>query len=87
MHGFADKPEFPYANLSKCDIVLFRRNQQASLPHCEICDSDLPAGLDGKCLDYWWNNDLLATRAVDENIVKVRRAVFHFGRIGACVSG
>ena len=30
-----------------------------------------------------WRGDLLALRAVEENIQKARRAFFHFGSIGA----
>ena len=49
-------------------------------------------GLDGfciksstqaKCLAYWWSTDLLATKSVEENVKKARRAFFHFGSIGA----
>ena len=38
---------------------------------------------EGKCLGYWWGRDLFASRAVDENIQKARRAFFLFGNIGA----
>ena len=43
----------------------------------EVDGSVLPAGDMGKCLGYWWKGDLLATRAVEENIMKARRAFFH----------
>ena len=36
-----------------------------------------------KCLGYWWCGDLTASRCVEENIKKSRRAFFHFGSIGA----
>ena len=42
----------------------------------------MPVGDVGKCLGYWWKGDLLATRSVDENIKKARRAFFHYGSIG-----
>ena len=42
----------------------------------------MPVGDVGKCLGYWWKGDILATRSVDENIKKVRRAFFHYGSIG-----
>ena len=44
--------------------------------------SVLPAGVVGKCLGYWWKSDLLATKSVEENITKVCRTFFHYGRIG-----
>ena len=34
-------------------------------------------------MGYWWKGDLLAARAVEENIKKARRAFFHYGSIGA----
>ena len=43
---------------------------------------DLPAGDVGKCLGYWWKSDLLATKSVEEDILKARRAFFHYGSIG-----
>ena len=33
-------------------------------------------------MGFWWKRDLLATRCVDENIKKARRAFFSFGSIG-----
>ena len=41
----------------------------------------MPCSGVGKCLGFWWR-DLLATRCVDENIKKARRAFFNFGSIG-----
>ena len=34
-------------------------------------------------MGYWWGRDLFASRAVDENIQKAKRAFFLFGNIGA----
>ena len=31
----------------------------------------------------WWKRDLLATKCVDENIRKARKAFFGYGSIGA----
>ncbi len=56
---------------------MFTRNQQVALPVCEVEGSVLPASGEGKCLGFWWKGDLLATRAVEENISKARRAFFH----------
>ena len=36
----------------------------------EIDGSILPSGYEGKCLDYWWGADFLASRVVEENIQK-----------------
>ena len=63
---------------------MFDRGQRCDvLPECEIDGSVIPSGYEGKCLGYWWRGDLLASRAVEENIQKARRAFFHFGSIGA----
>ncbi len=45
----------------------------------------VPAGDVGKCLGFWWKGDLLATRSIDENRKKARRAFFHYGSIGLLV--
>ena len=42
----------------------------------------IPINEEGKCLGYWWRGDLLATRAIDENMRKARRACFLFSSIG-----
>ncbi len=76
VNEFARK-NFLKLNLSKCEVVVFTRNQQVALPVCEVEGSVLPASGEGKCLGYWWKGDLLATRAVEENIKKARRAFFH----------
>ena len=61
---------------------MFSKDQRVALPTCEVDGSVLPAGDAGKCLGYWWKGDLLASRAVEENIKKARRAFFHYGSIG-----
>ena len=48
--------------------------------------TEMPVGDVGNCLGYLWKGDLLATRSVDENIKKARRAFFHYGSIGG-ISG
>ena len=42
----------------------------------------IPISEEGKCLGYWWRGDLLATRAIDENMRKASRACFLFSSIG-----
>ena len=69
-------------NGSKCEIVLFSRQPSNTFPACEVDGSVLPAGSVGKCLGYWWKGDLSASRSVEENIKKARRAFFHYGSIG-----
>ena len=81
VNEFARK-NFLKLNLSKCEVVVFTRSQQGALPVCEVEGSVLPASGEGKCLGFWWKGDLLATRAVEENIKKARRAFFHYGSIG-----
>ena len=70
-------------NVAKCEIVMFSRGHSVEVPECEVDGSVLPAGDVGKCLGFWWKGDLLATRSVDENVKKARRAFFHYGSIGA----
>lgn len=48
-------------NLSECEIVVFNRDWKVTLLTCEIDGSVLSVG---KCLGYWWEGDLLATRVV-----------------------
>ena len=43
----------------------------------------MPVGDVGKCLGFWWKRDLFATKCVDENIRKARKAFFGYGSIGA----
>ena len=69
-------------NVSKCEIVLFSTQPSTNFPVCEVDRAIMPAGDVGKCLGYWWKGDLSASRSVEENIKKARRAFFHFGSIG-----
>ena len=68
------RSNFRKLNVSKCGVVVFDRDRRAVLPTCEVDGSVLPAGDMGKCLGYWWKGDLLVTCAVEENIMKARRA-------------
>ena len=49
---FADR-NFLRLNISKCEIVMFSRDQSTAFPSCEADGSILPAGDVGKCLGYW----------------------------------
>ena len=75
---FAER-NFLKLNVGKCEV----RGCSVDVPECVVDGSVLPAGDIGKCLGLWWKWDLLATRSVDENIKKARRAFFHYGSIGA----
>ena len=57
-------------NVQKCEIVVFSRSKMKQFPECSIDGELIPAGDVGKCLGYWWREDLMATRAVEENIKK-----------------
>ena len=61
---------------------MFSRDRNTTFRTCEVDGSVLPAGDVGRCLGYWWKSDLLATKSVEENIVKAHRAFFHYGSIG-----
>jgi len=52
------------------------------LPECGIDGELIPAGDVGKCLGYWWREDLMATRAMEENIKKARKSFFLYSGIG-----
>ena len=81
------KRNFLKLNVGKCEVVMFSRGCSVDVPECVVDGSvSLPAGDIGRCLGFWWKGDLLATRSVDENIKKARRAFFHYGSIGAFLS-
>ena len=80
--GYCDE-NFLRLNISKCEVITFSGGSKAVVPQCKVGGSMLPARHNVKCLGYWWGHDLLATRAVEENIMRARRAFFHYGSIGA----
>ena len=69
-------------NVQKCEIVVFSRSKMKQFPECSIDRELIPAGDVGKCLGYWWREDLMAIRAVEENIKKARKSFFLYGGIG-----
>lgn len=69
-------------NINKCEIMVFSKDQNFTPPLYEIEGSAMPAGDVGKCLEYWWRGDLLATKSVDEIIKKACCAIFYHGKIG-----
>ena len=73
MKEFADQ-NLMKLDVSKCEIVVFSTQHSSSLPVCEVDGSVMPAGDVGKCLGYWWKGDLSASKSVEENIQKARRA-------------
>ena len=81
MKDFADQ-NLLKLNVSKCEIVLFSVQHSTSYPVCKVDESVIPAGDVGKCLGYWWKGDLSASRSIEENVQRARRAFFHFGSIG-----
>ena len=81
VHGFADS-NFLNLNFRKCEIIPFSCDPS--------CVSEVPSSISGlpvvstvKCLGYWWSWDLFASKSIDENIYKARRAFFCYGSIGA----
>ncbi len=66
----------------KCEVLAFSHGH-ASLPACSVDGSILPASGTGKCLGFWWSRDLMATRCIEENKKKARKAFFQYGSIGA----
>ena len=60
---------FLQVNIQKCEIMVFSNsNSSSELPCCEIEGSVLPVRTFAKCLRYWWNKDLIASKSVEENI-------------------
>ena len=76
------RENFLKLNAQKCEVVVFSRAQGNQFPECSIEGEVLPASDVGKCLGYWWRGDQMATRAVEENVKKARRAFFLYGGIG-----
>ena len=47
-----------------------------------VAGHQMPLSDSVKCLSVWWQNNLSASRAVNENICKARKAYFALGRLG-----
>ena len=69
-------------NVQKCEIVVFSRNKMKQFPECSIDGELIPAWDVGKCLGYWWREDLTATRAVEDNIKKAWKSFLLCGGTG-----
>ena len=65
-------------NFSKCEVVQFTR--QRGQVTCKV-EVEIPSEKEGKCVGYWWQGDLFAKKAVEENVMKARRSFFmeHWG--------
>lgn len=72
---------FLMLNVEKCEVIVFGTAGGVS-PSCKVDGCALPVGSEGKCLGFWWKSNLLATRCVEENIKKARKAFFGYGSIG-----
>ena len=60
-------------NRKKCEVVAFGKSNN-SATSCMVDGCFMPVGDVGKCLGFWWKRDLFATKCVDENIRKARKA-------------
>ena len=69
-------------NVNKCEMLSFQRIPTLTYCLMEVEGMVMPAGDTRKYLGYWWKGDLLATKSVEENVQKARRAFFHYGSIG-----
>lgn len=70
-------------NPSKTEIVAFSKNNLNFVnENIVINGTEIPLSSQGCCLGYWWHRSLLSTNAVDENIVKARKAFFASGCLG-----
>ena len=78
------KENFLKLDIQKCEIVSFSRDASSGgIPQFEVDNSVLPVVSAAKWLGYWWGRDLMATKCVEEDIKKARRAFFHYGSVGA----
>ena len=59
---------------------MFGTTRGGAAPVCEV-ERVLPISDAEKCLCFWWRKDLLATKSVEDNIQKARKAFFNFGNI------
>ena len=82
VEGFATE-NFLTLNADQCEVVVFKRSRTADSQPCAVGGLTLSTGNAGKCLGFWWQSDLLVTRAITKNIKKARRAFFAYGSIGA----
>ena len=69
-------------NSSKTEIIKISRNFPDPEP-IQVSNWDVTTVASAKCLGVWWQFNLSALRAVQENISKARRAFFALGEIGA----
>ena len=67
-------------NAKKCEVVGFGKFGNVS---CTVDGSCMTVRDVGRCLGFWWEKDLLASRCISENINKARKAFFGYGSIGA----
>ena len=75
---------FLQVNVQKCEVIVFDRYRgRAEMgDDLEVEGVAIPSCSEARCLGSWWRRDLFATRAVEEEISKARRAVFQFGSVG-----
>ena len=57
-------------NFSKCEVVQSARQRGQVACKVEIDGVEIPREKEGKCLGYWWQGDLFAKKAVEENVMK-----------------
>ena len=81
VNTFAAK-HFLKLNIEKCEVIVFTRSHQEDAPVCEVEGIFLPVSDPGKCLGVWWKGNLMATKSIEENIKKARRAFFLLGSLG-----
>ena len=83
VHDFA-RNNFLKLNFQKCEIIPFSCDASHSgIPTCKMDNTTLPVVATAKCLGYWWGRDLFATKSIEENVKKARRAFFSYGSMGA----
>ena len=81
VRDFAEN-NFLKLNVQKCEIISFCRDS-SSYPQVSSTINEIPVVSTAKCLGYWWSRNLFASKSIEENIKKARRAFFSYGSIGA----
>ena len=78
VNSFTDE-RFFLLNIQKCKIVRYARcSCNKNSVTCEEGGCQLSVNNVGKFLWHWWNDDLLVTKCVDDNIKNLRINLFHY---------
>jgi len=69
----------------QCEVIFFARGHQTATSVCEVEGSLPPVGDTGSALECGGKGNLMATKSIEENIMKARRAFLLLGSLGSKV--